>query len=98
MADKIYEDLKLTAVECPGDVTLPDREFGPAALNELLADLRMPRGKSKVQKDWVRRPRDNKSDPKYSLENLLKSTSDILGLYRPAGIDVTLYVDSCPQA
>jgi hypothetical protein len=63
--------LKVTVVECPGNVTLPNLEFGAAAINELLADLGMPRGKSKVQKDWVRRPRDDKSDPKYSLENLL---------------------------
>jgi hypothetical protein len=90
--------LKVTVVECPGNVTLPNLEFGAAAINELLADLGMPRGKSKVQKDWVRRPRDDKSDPKYSLENLLESKSDILGLYSPADIEVTLYVDSCSQA
>jgi hypothetical protein len=102
MADKIYESLHLTAVEYPGDVTLPKLQFVSKVLDGQLSDIGMPQSQpgSEVENDFERRHR-NESDPQYSLDALRESRSDILGHYSTdvsSKADITLYVDSCSRA
>jgi hypothetical protein len=95
----IFENMKLTVVECPSDVKLPRLEFVSEMLSKQLKILGMSPPEPKVTKDFVPRPRVP-TDPPYSLENLRESEGDILGLYchNSNQPEIILYVDSCVRA
>jgi hypothetical protein len=81
MANEIYEDLRLTAVERPGDITLPSLVVSKV-LSQQLSDIGMSgeKLKSEITNTFVLRER-NASDPQYSLDLLKESKTDILSLY-----------------
>jgi hypothetical protein len=100
MASEICTGLRLTAVECPGDVTLPSLELVSQVLCGQLGDIGMPLPEFKVSNNFVPRER-NEKDLQYSLHALKESPTDILGLYSTdlsLKSDITLYVDSCLRA
>jgi hypothetical protein len=67
MREYIYDVLKLTAVECLADISLPDLGFVPEMLSEQLAILGMVKPELKVTNNFAPRGR-NASDPPYSLD------------------------------
>src|SRR3982074_363089 len=67
MREYIYDVLKLTAVECLADISLPDLGFVPEMLSEQLAILGMVKPELKVTDNFAPRGR-NASDPPYSLD------------------------------
>jgi hypothetical protein len=88
--------LKLTAVELPEGLSLPNLEFVSESLSRHLVNLGMSEAKSQATSNFVRRER-KEGDPSYSLDVLRESQTDVLGSYctdlREA--EVTLYVDNC---
>jgi hypothetical protein len=102
MANEIYEDLRLTAVGCPSEVTLPSFKFVFEVLSQQLRDIGMSGEEldSEITNTFVLRER-NESDPQYSLDSLKESETDILGLYltnQSRQPEIRLFVDSCSRA
>jgi hypothetical protein len=102
MANQLYEGLRLTAVGCPSDVTLPSLKSVSKALSQQLSDIGMSGEEleSEITNTFVLRER-NQSDPQYSLDSLKESKTDILGSYRTdqnRQSEITLFVDSCSRA
>lgn len=96
MCEGVYDELKLTAVGCPAEVSLPNLEFVSEILGVQLDDIGMLKAEPRVTNGFACRDR-NASDPVYSFDELGKLRTDILGLYswnlrKP---EITLYVDSC---
>jgi hypothetical protein len=92
----------MTAVGSPMNVTLPSLGFVSKVLGAQLSDIGMSQSQlgSEVENDFDRRDR-NESDPRYSLDTLRESPSDILGHYwtdLSSKAEIALYVDSCSGA
>src|SRR5260221_1592426 len=102
MANKIYEGLRLMAVGCPSDVTLPSSQFVSKVLGKQLSDIGMSGEEleSEFTNTFGHRDR-NEEDPQYSLGCLKEARTDILGLYltnQSHQPEIRLFVDSCSRA
>jgi hypothetical protein len=95
------KSLRLTAVGCPSDVTLPSLLVSKV-LSQQLSTIGMSgeKLKSEITNTFVLRKR-KASDPQYSLDLLKESKTDILGLYlrnQSHQSEIRLFVDSCSRA